>query len=134
MEKKTWEKPGSVGGQFPSGQTNQQFVPTAATFSCKGSTGSSGSYPDVCLGDESPHWRSVSGAHLGVPGLHWCFRDVGAWEVVLGADPPSDLDMDWICWLQWSSGLDRTGSGGYGDLRIRKKKTNISVDVILLTM
>ncbi len=22
-EKKPWEKPGSVGGQFPSGQTNQ---------------------------------------------------------------------------------------------------------------
>ncbi len=30
MEKKPWEKLGSVGGQFPSGQTNQQFVPTAA--------------------------------------------------------------------------------------------------------
>ncbi len=23
MEKKPWEKPGSVGGQFPSGQMNQ---------------------------------------------------------------------------------------------------------------
>ncbi len=42
MEKKPWEKPGSVGGQFPSGQTNQQFVPTAAKSDCKGSTGSSG--------------------------------------------------------------------------------------------
>ncbi len=31
------------------------------------------------------------------------------------------LDKDWI----------RTGSGGYGDLSIRKKKTNISVDVNL---
>ncbi len=29
-------------------------------------------------------------------------------------------------------GWIRTGSGGYGDLRIRKKQTNISVDVILL--
>ncbi len=28
----------------------------------------------------------------------------------------------------------RTGSGGYGDLGIRKKQTNISVDVNLLTM
>ncbi len=44
MEKKPWEKPGSVGGgggggQFPSGQTNQQFVPTGANSDCKGSTG-----------------------------------------------------------------------------------------------
>ncbi len=31
-------------------------------------------------------------------------------------------------------GWIRTGSGGYGDLGIRKKKTNISVDVNLLTM
>ncbi len=41
MEKKPWEKPGSVGGQFPSGQTNQ-FVPTAAKSESEGSTGSSG--------------------------------------------------------------------------------------------
>ncbi len=32
-------------GQFPSGQTNQQFVPTAAKSDCKGSTGSSGLFP-----------------------------------------------------------------------------------------
>ncbi len=31
-------------------------------------------------------------------------------------------------------GWIRTGSGGYGDLGIRNKKTNISVDVNLLTM
>ncbi len=31
-------------------------------------------------------------------------------------------------------GWIRTGSGGYGDLGIRKKKTNISIDVILLRM
>ncbi len=31
-------------------------------------------------------------------------------------------------------GFVRTGSGGYGDLGIRKKKTNINVDVNLLTM
>ncbi len=30
------------GGQFPSGQMNQQFVPTAAKSACRGSTGSSG--------------------------------------------------------------------------------------------
>ncbi len=42
MEKKPWEKLGSVGGQFPPGQTNQQFVPTAAKSDCKGSTGSIG--------------------------------------------------------------------------------------------
>ncbi len=41
-EKKPWEKPGSVGGQFPSGQTNQQFVTTAAKSDCKGTIGSSG--------------------------------------------------------------------------------------------
>ncbi len=33
------------GGQFPSGQTNQQFVPTAAKSDCKGSTGSSDLFP-----------------------------------------------------------------------------------------
>ncbi len=31
-------------------------------------------------------------------------------------------------------GWIRTGSGGYGDLGIRKKKTNIRIDVNLLTM
>ncbi len=31
-------------------------------------------------------------------------------------------------------GWIRTGSGGYGDLGIRKKNTNINVDVNLLTM
>ncbi len=46
MEKKPWENPGSVGGgQFSSGQTNQQFVPTAAKLDCRGSTGSSGLFP-----------------------------------------------------------------------------------------
>ncbi len=29
-EKKPWEKPGLVGDQLSSGQTNQQFVPTVA--------------------------------------------------------------------------------------------------------
>ncbi len=38
--------------------------------------------------------------------------------------PGSSDHLDWI----------RTGSGGYSDLGIRKKQTNISVDVILLTM
>ncbi len=32
--------------------------------------------------------------------------------------------------LGWIS----TGSGGYGDLEIRKKQTNISIDVNLLTI
>ncbi len=32
-----------------------------------------------------------------------------------------------LIWIQ-------TGSGGYGDLRIRKKQTNINVDAILLMM
>ncbi len=31
-------------------------------------------------------------------------------------------------------GWIRTGSGGYGDLGIRKKQTNMSVDVNFLTM
>ncbi len=31
---KPWEKPRSVGGQFSSDQTNQQFVPTAARSDC----------------------------------------------------------------------------------------------------
>ncbi len=42
MEKKPWEKLGSGGGQFSSGQMNQQVVPTAAKSDCKGSIGSRG--------------------------------------------------------------------------------------------
>ncbi len=38
--------------------------------------------------------------------------------------------VDYIDHLGWI----RTGSGGYGDLGIRKKQTNISIDVNLLTM
>ncbi len=34
---------------------------------------------------------------------------------------------DHLIWIQ-------TGSGGYGDLGIRKKQTSISLDAILLTM
>jgi len=58
------------------------------------------------------------------------FRAVGAVEFVsyliwirTGSGDCSD-DLGWI----------RTGSGGYRDLGIRKKQTNISVDVNLLTM
>ncbi len=36
------KKKKNSGGQFSSGQMNQQFVPTAAKSDCKGSTGSSG--------------------------------------------------------------------------------------------
>ncbi len=46
-----------------------------------------------------------------------------------------------LIWIQTRSGdcsdplgWIRTGSGGYGDLGIIKKKTNISVDVKLLMM
>ncbi len=39
----------------------------------------------------------------------------------------SDDCSDHLGWI-------RTGSGGYGDLGIRKKNTIISIDVILLTM
>ncbi len=48
---------------------------------------------------------------------------------------------DHLIWIRAGSvdcsdhlGWIRTGSGGYGDLGIRKKKTNISVDVNLLTI
>ncbi len=48
---------------------------------------------------------------------------------------------DHLIWIRTGSGdcsdhlgWIRTGSGGFGDLGIRKKKTNISVDVDLLTM
>ncbi len=50
-----------------------------------------------------PHWRSVSGAHLGAL--------VSADIQSCRADPPSDLDTDSICWLQWSSGLDKDRIG-----------------------
>ncbi len=46
-----------------------------------------------------------------------------------------------LIWIRTGSGdcsdhlgLIRTGSGGYLDLGMRKKNTNISVDVNLLTM
>ncbi len=42
MEKKPWEKQAQSGGQFSSGQKNQQFIPTAANSDCKGSPYSSG--------------------------------------------------------------------------------------------
>ncbi len=41
-EKKTWEKPGSVGGPVPGCWPDEPVVPTAAKSDCKGSTGSSG--------------------------------------------------------------------------------------------
>ncbi len=67
------------------------------------------------------HWESVSGVHLVVL-VSADFQ--GIQRSSLGADPPSDLDMDWIrvgcsdhlTWIQ----------------SVRKKQTNISVDAILL--
>ncbi len=48
---------------------------------------------------------------------------------------------DHLIWIRTGSGdcndhlgWIKTGSGGYGDLGIRKERTNISVDVNLLTM
>ncbi len=49
--------------------------------------------------------------------------------------------IHYLIWI-WTGSVDcsdylgwiRTGSDGYGDLGIRKKNTNISVDVNLLTM
>ncbi len=56
MEKKLWEKPGSVGGrggQFSSGQMNQQFVPCCSKFRlCRGLIWFPWYYPVVRLGDE----------------------------------------------------------------------------------
>ncbi len=49
--------------------------------------------------------------------------------------------VDDLIWIRTGSGdcsdhlgWIRTGSGGYGDLGIRKKQTNIGVDINLLTM
>ncbi len=58
----------------------------------------------------SQNWGSVSGAHLGV---------------LDSADVQGCRGR--LIWI-------RTGSSGYGDLGIREKQTNISVDVNLLTM
>ncbi len=44
-EKNLGRNQAQSGDQFSSGQTNQQFVPTAAKSYCKGSTGSSGLFP-----------------------------------------------------------------------------------------
>ncbi len=76
-----------------------------------------------------PHWGSVSGAHLGVlvsADVQGCRRCL--WVLIhhliwirTGSDDCSD-HLGWI----------RTGSGGYGDLGIREKQTNVSVN--LLTM
>ncbi len=53
MEKKSWEKPGSVGGQFSSGQTNQQFVPCCSKVRlCRGLISFLWSCHDGRLGDE----------------------------------------------------------------------------------
>ncbi len=45
MEKKPWEKPGSVGGPVPLWPDESVVVPTAAKSECKWSTGSSGLSP-----------------------------------------------------------------------------------------
>ncbi len=58
----------------------------------------------------SQNWGSVSGAHLGV---------------LDSADVQGCRGR--LIWI-------RTGSSGYGDLGIREKQTNISVDVNLLTI
>ncbi len=49
--------------------------------------------------------------------------------------------IHYLIWIRTGSGdcsdhlgWIRTGSGGYGDLGIRKKQTNIRVDVNLITM
>ncbi len=42
MEKKPWEKPGSVGGPVPLRPDESVVVPTAAKSECKWSTGSRG--------------------------------------------------------------------------------------------
>ncbi len=53
----------------------------------------------------------------------------------------SDDCSDHLIWIRTGSGdcsdhlgWIRAGSGGYGDVGIRKQKTNIGVDVNLLTM
>ncbi len=80
---------------------------------------------------KSPHWRSVSGAHL---------------SVLVSADVQGSRGhlyvlIHHLIWIRTGSGdcrdhlgWIRTRSGGYGDLGIRKKNTNISVDFNLLTM
>ncbi len=64
MEQKPWEKPGSVGGQFPSGQTNQ-FCSNCSKVSVSGPL-VPGVFPRWMSRWRGPHWRSVSGAHLCV--------------------------------------------------------------------
>ncbi len=54
---------------------------------------------------QSPHWRYVSGSHLGT------LASAEVQRSSLGDDPQYDLDTDWICWLQWSFGLDKDQIG-----------------------
>ncbi len=124
------KEPKQSGGQFSSGQTNQQFVPTTAKSDCKGSTGSE-VFSRWLSRWWGPHWGSVCGAHLGVlvsADIQGCRRCL--WVLI-----------HHLIWLRTGSGdcsdhlgWIRTGSGGYGDLGIREKQTNVSVDVNLLTM
>ncbi len=130
--KKPWEKPDSVGGQFSSGHTNQQVVPCCSKFRlCRGLIWFLWSCPDGCLEDKV----FTGDLSQGLIYLSWSLLTFRAVEVIsrswstIWTGYRLDLGdcSDHLIWIQ-------TGSGGYGDLRIRKKQTNISVDAILLTM
>ncbi len=69
-----------------------------------------------------PHWRSVSGAHLGALVSSDVQSCRGRLKEVLHH---IDLDMDWICWLQWSSGLDKDPIGWLPWPRNKKEKRPI---------
>ncbi len=77
MEKKPWEKPGSVGGPVPLRPDESVVCSNCSKVSVSGPL-VPGVFPRWMSRWRGPHWRSVSGAHLGGPrrGCHRLFSGV----------------------------------------------------------
>ncbi len=65
MEKKPWEKPGSVGGPVPLRPDESVVCSNCSKVSVSGPL-VPGVFPRWMSRWRGPHWRSVSGAHLCV--------------------------------------------------------------------
>ncbi len=119
MEKKPWEKPGSVGGPvflWP-GKTSMAYLNYRLQHR-----------PD-CAEDSS---GSLGLVPLAV--LAWPQRDLSLWSIQLTWSQLTFRAVEVIsrCWCTICSccGLDL---GGYGDLGIRMKETNISTLFFFVT-
>ncbi len=129
MEKKPWVKSGSV--RLTSSPLARR---TSSSFQLQQSQIVKAQLVPVVFSRwlfrwRGPPWGSVSGAHLGV------LVSVD----VQGCRGHLKVLIHHLIWIWTGSGDSsdhlgwiRTGLGGYSDFGIRKKQTNISIDVNLL--